>query len=100
MQVSTNLLFSSSNPMALLSQSNIASKLSIPMSWQQWFAVKNSTTISYVQDTVHVAIKLKARLIKPSIVLPLGNYVAGVHHLRIVHTFFKERRAWTSRARH
>lgn len=32
--------------------------------------------------------KLKSRLIKPSIVLPLGNYVAGLHHVRIVQQNF------------
>ena len=42
------------------------------------------------QDVVHVAVKLKSRLIKPSIVLPLGHYVAGVHHLRLVHTNFNK----------
>ena len=40
---------------------------------------------------MHIAVKLKTRLLKPSIILPLGNYVAGVHHLRIVqHTFPKD----------
>ena len=48
------------------------------------------STISYVQDPVHVAVKLKARLIKTSIVLPLGNYAAGVHHLRMVHKTFNK----------
>ena len=79
MQVSTNLLYSSSNLMALFSPSRIADRVFIPIQWRQWFAVKNPSTISYVQDPVHVAVKLKARLIKPSIVLPLGNYAAGVH---------------------
>ncbi len=41
-----------------------------------------------MQDIVHVGVKLKCRLLKPSIVLPLGNFVAGVHHLRIIHTTF------------
>ena len=57
---------------------------------EQWFAVKNPSTISYVQDPVHVAVKLKASLIKPSIVLPLGYYAAGVHHLRMVHKTFNK----------
>ena len=89
-QVSTNLLYSSSNPMALFSPSRIADRVFIPIQWRQWFAVKNLNTISYVQDPVHVAVKLKARLIKPSIVLPLGNYAAGVHHLRMVHKTFNK----------
>ena len=37
-----------------------------------------------VQDTVHIAVKLKCRLLKPSVVLPMGQYVAGAHHLQII----------------
>ena len=44
--------------------------------------------IAYVQDAVHVAVKLKSRLIKPSIILPLGDYIAGVHHLNLIHKTF------------
>ena len=46
--------------------------------------------IAYVQDVVHIAVKLKCRLLKPSIVLPMGSYVAGVHHLRIVKKMFQK----------
>ena len=53
MQVSTNLLFSSCNPMALLSP-------------------------SIVSD-----------YIKPSI-LPLGDYIAGAHHLNLLHKTFNK----------
>ena len=31
----------------------------IPSSWLTWFAIKKPTSISFVQDTVHVAVKLK-----------------------------------------
>lgn len=38
-----------------------------------------------------MTLQLKSRLVKPSIVLPLGKYLAGVHHLRLVQcTFGKE----------
>jgi len=46
--------------------------------------------VTYIQDYVHVAVKLKARLLKPStcIILPLG---AGSHHLKMVlNTFTKD----------
>ena len=91
MQVSTNLMFASSNPLASLSPSfKSADKVVIPSEWRQWFAVKHPTTVSYVQDIVHVGVKLKCRLITPSIVLPLGSFVAGVHHLRMVHMKFSK----------
>ena len=41
-------------------------------------------------DMVPVAVKLKSRLIKPSIILPMGKYIAGVHHLRLVHCNFNK----------
>ena len=53
MQVSTSLLFSSCNPMALLSPSSVSD------------------------------------YIKPSI-LPLGDYIAGVHHLNLLHKTFNK----------
>ena len=41
-----------------------------------------------VQDVIHNAVKLKSRLLKPPVVLPMGGYVAGVHHLRLVQVSF------------
>ena len=65
---------------------------SIPTEWCTWFAMQNPTRVVYVQDTVHIGVKLKARLLKPSIVLPLGRFVAGVHHLHLVQcTFGKDK---------
>ena len=63
-------------------------KLAIPSEWKSWFAVGQATSVSYIQDPVHVAVKLKARLMKPSIILPMGRYLAGAHHLRFVQHFF------------
>jgi hypothetical protein len=34
-----------------------------------------------VQDTVHIGVKLKSRLLKPSILLPMGSYIATSSHL-------------------
>jgi len=44
-----------------------------------------------VQNTIHLAVKLKARrLMKTSIILPFGNFVAGIHHLRIVQQTYRK----------
>ena len=56
----------------------------IPSVWNDWFWIKRPSSVVYVQDVVHIAVKLKSRLLKPSIVLPMGNYVAGAHHLHII----------------
>ena len=58
----------------------------IPSAWNEWFWIKKPSGVAYVQDVVHIAVKLKSRLIKPSIVLPMGMYLAGGHHLHLLHT--------------
>lgn len=60
----------------------------IPTRWLSWFRIQRPSSIAYVQDVVHIAVKLKSRLLKPSIVLPMGRYVAGVHHIRLIQTTF------------
>ena len=90
MQVSSKLCLSGKQQATCHSSMN-SPKLCIPSKWYQWFAVRNATSVAYVQDIVHVAVKLKARLLKPSIVLPMGKFLAGVHDLRLVqHTFGKD----------
>ena len=59
----------------------------IPKSWDSWFYI-NPKSISYVQDIVHVAVKLKSRLLRPSIILPMGSYVAAGHHIRMIQIAF------------
>ena len=57
---------------------------SIPSEWKEWFLVK-PTCLALVQDTVHVAVKLKSRLLRPSSLLPMGNCV---QHLRMLQVSF------------
>ena len=86
MQLSTQISFSSSlsaNPHSV----NL-SRIKIPSKWDKWFAAKTPTNVAYVQDMVHVAVKLKSRLLKPSVVLPLGKYVAGAHHLQLLQSTY------------
>jgi len=46
------------------------SKFILPTDWSTWFTIKVTNGIAYVQDVVHLAVKMKARLLSPSIVLP------------------------------
>ena len=62
----------------------ISSSLKVPDKWKSWFLLENPTSIAYVQDTIHLAVKLKARLMKTSMILPFGGFSAGIQHLRIV----------------
>lgn len=36
----------------------------------------------YVQDTIHIGTKLRNRLLKQSVILPMGNYQVSVSHLK------------------
>lgn len=36
------------------------------------------------QDTIHIATKLRNRLLKPSILLPMGNRIVSVSHLKLL----------------
>ena len=64
------------------------SKVMIPKEWHAWFAIKVFNGISYVQDVVHLAVKLKARLLSPSMIFSLGKFLAGVNHLRLIQQNF------------
>ena len=55
-----------------------------------YFCAKNVSALAAVQDIVHVGVKLKARLLTPSIVLPLGKYAAGNHHIRFLKMNFEK----------
>ena len=70
------------------SLSSILPQMKLPKSWLNWFALKNPTNACYVQDIVHIAVKMKSRLLKPSIILPLGKYTAGAHNLALIRTSF------------
>ena len=88
MQVSCQLLLATKPSLSSLSPTQNLATLTIPPKWKTWFAIQHPTTISCVQDTVHIAVKLKARLLQPSIVLPLGSYLAGSHHLHFIQNTF------------
>ena len=69
----------------------------VPKDWGSWFHI-TPKSISYVQDVVHVAVKLKSRLLRPSIILPMGQYVAAGNHLRMIQLAFgKEQHALRER---
>ena len=58
--------------------------ISCPSNWNEWFWMHRPCSVVYVQDTVHIAVKLKCR------VLPMGQYVAGAHHLQIIKKYLSK----------
>ena len=90
MQASTQLLSSSSLSSGFSSLLPCCNNITIPLSWNSWFVLRRPTSIAYIQDMIHVAVKLKSWLLRPSIILPLGNYTAGSHHLKLIHDTFSK----------
>jgi len=84
MKQSVSLTCASKEPIL---QSILSSSLvpRIPAAWKEWFCMHPRLTISYVQDVVHFGVKLKSRLLKPSILLPVGsNFFASGNPLQMV----------------
>jgi len=84
MKASTSLGVLTSDPLLLTVLTPALEFPDIPKSWYEWFY----TTISHVQDIIYVAVKLKAHLLKPLIVLPLGKYSASSKHLSLLRSKF------------
>ncbi|KAJ8676886.1 hypothetical protein QAD02_012673 [Eretmocerus hayati] len=42
----------------------------------------------YIEDTVHVLVRLKTRLLKVSILLPIGDYSISASHLKFLEKYF------------
>lgn len=62
----------------------ISHSLDILTDWQDWFVESLNQSEIYVQDTTHIGTKLRKVFLKPSVLLPLGNYVASATYLRIL----------------
>ena len=90
MKSSCQLLDSFDKCMLKLSPSSLLEVENYSKDWCSWFKIQHPTNLAYVQDPVHVGVKLKTRVTKPSIILPLGNYLAGIHHLRMIFQNFSK----------
>ena len=91
MKESTQLF--TSKPDASYKQVPVCPKNSpdIPQSLNSWFLINVVSNISYVQDVIHIATKLKSRLLKPSIILPVGpHYSASGNHIKMIRQKFEK----------
>ena len=87
MRVSVSLSISSDDPM-LKELSAPVPLLKVSTEWKKWFCIQ-PTVVSYVQDVVHIAVKMKARLLNPSVKLKMGpNFEAGAYHLQQLYIKF------------
>ena len=62
----------------------LTSEIKLPSQWVNWFILPRLSLFSVSQDTVHLGVKLKARLMKPGVLLPLGVYVASAADLKMI----------------
>ena len=68
--------------------SNVSnSPVCIPDNWKGWFHIAPNK-IGFVQDTIHLAVKLKSRLLKPGIALRMGKFTATGDNLSALTTKF------------
>ena len=93
MRISTKLYSYTSESIPTMFRNPFSDHLmSIPLHWRQskWFAINEISNISPVQDTVHLGVKLKARLMSHSQVLPLGKFSAQSTHLSLLESTFRK----------
>ena len=87
MRVSVLLLTPAQDPLHG-NQPNYSPCAALPKSWNKWFCIVQKPVL-FVQDTVHLAVKLKSRLLNPNVTLKMGpNCEAGTYHLVTLHTKF------------
>jgi len=74
----------------LANDSDESSQIVIPETWKSWFFVEQGTFVCFVQDHVHLGVKLKARLLTVSQILPMGKYSAIASHLHLVQASYSK----------
>ena len=89
MRVTMSLMTDKSDPLLKHLPPYSLNSPAIPKEWHTWFCI-DAKPVSCVQDTVHIAVKLKSRLLNPSIALRIGCYVAEGSHLRKIQTKYNK----------
>ena len=80
----------SNKPLYQLSPSFLASEIENPKKWT-WFWLTKTGSVLYIQDYVHVAVKLKSCFLKLSVILPMQRFLVSSYHLKILlSTFTKD----------
>jgi len=89
MKVATSLIKPQCKPLSSNIPSNeLASTPVIPQNWLGWFHI-TPREIAFMQDTIHLAVKLKSRLLKPQIKQPMGNFNATGRYIQVLMTTFQ-----------
>ena len=89
LRISVSLLIPSTKPLLQEVPACCVTPPNIPKQWGSWFHI-HPKSAAYVQDMIHVAVKMKSRLLRPSIVLPMESYIAVGHHICIIQVTFEK----------
>ena len=73
-----------------LAINNEESQIVIPKAWKSWFIVEQEVSVCFVQDPIHLGVKLKSRLLTNSQILPMGQYSAIASHLHLVRASYSK----------
>ena len=73
-----------------VSQLQEPNQSTLPSAWSNWFSLQQFSGMVLVQDTVHLGVKLKSRLLTHSQILPLGSYSAELSHLSMLQASFQK----------
>lgn len=53
-------------------------------STEDWSSFDTLRNMHFIQDTIHAGLKLRNRILKPGIILPFGNKLVSVAHLKML----------------
>lgn len=73
-----------------LANNDKSSQIVVPKAWKSWFFIEQEISVCFVQDPIHLGVKLKARLLTVSQILPLGKYSAIATHLHLVQASYSK----------
>jgi len=73
-----------------VSQLQEPNRSALPPAWSNWFSLQQFSDMVFVQDTVHLGVKLKSRLLAYSQILPLGLHSAELSHLCMLQASFQK----------
>ena len=88
MRVISKLCFKKCDNISLESGASLVS--SVPTAWKSRFHVEVEEAVCFVQDTVDLGVKLKARLLTLSQVLPMAKYSALSSHLHLLQAMYRK----------
>lgn len=84
--------FSSDGDTRLLKAMNFRVITPLPTKSWKWYQADHLVKYLHIQDHIHIGTKLKSRLLKPSVILPLGKkcVVSSGHLIELIQTTSKD----------